>query len=668
MQRRSRANMSHYNDPEQYDSISEIEDLDPEPEIKPGLVRKRELILGGLLLAAVIFFACWQWWHQEYQASQYRAGKEAIDNNRWEAAARYFHEAAGYNDSDVLAKNSQQQVEQRDRLYKSANEHIDRGEWLHALSDIRAIGRIQPGYRDIEVREKLVTDMVYKDALGGTVTMREAASPPGLYFRTPTAWVWLEGSDTKSLWTSNDQQDHFVFDVKDPAATASPDPTPDPSSYMSDRYANRKLIVAQVSDNKLTYSELPLELATYGPAFASSNGLWAFNYEQYPLMGNNPYLLISNAFWGASLRYQAYSSAVSAPVELTVTNTYTTGEVITFVDPASNRYIVAEWINGQSYGPDEDTIINLYTGAAGEQGRQLVYTHTGGRLESAQLSPDGRYMVVTTQSPLKSSLEMVTTNLIDLAGSAPPRVIKEVVRYARDPGRIQAVSTAFVRQGVYAGKLVLVEYGAQGTQVSLIDPALATGGAQAFYTLSTTTIPGDIESYWYLAKQDDEGLAVAAYNSASSPFNSGSITVTVNVLILPAGGLPETYGVTMTEPTGDLPAIRISDHEIILSPYLITLRPEQTEQEQSFSIYRVPRSRNSGSAQADRQVVKLDLPSDEQSGPLATIHLGRTLIAYTRNENLHVMTQDGQVDLMLESGVPVIYENRSLTSYNNVLR
>src|SRR5215204_6324321 len=140
--------MSHYNDPDQYDFISEIEDLDPEPDTKPGSVRKRELLLGGLLLAAVIFFAGWQWWHQEYQVSQYRLGKEAIDNNNWEAAARYFHEAAGYNDADVLAKNSQQQVEQRDRLYRSANEHIDKGEWLHALSDIRSIARIQPTYKD----------------------------------------------------------------------------------------------------------------------------------------------------------------------------------------------------------------------------------------------------------------------------------------------------------------------------------------------------------------------------------------------------------------------------------------------------------------------------------------------------------------------------------------
>lgn len=657
--------MTYHNDADVNDSFSVVEDLDPEPGQGRGLGGKREMWLGGALLAVVVLFAVWQWLRQDYQAGRYRAGQEAIGENNWDAASIYFAQASGYNDADVLAKNSQQMVEQRDRLYKSANEHIDKSEWLQALSDIRALGRIQPSYKDMEVREKLATEKVYDDALSGTVVMRTAANPPGLYYRTPTAWVWLEGSDRNSIWLANERADHIVFDVASDRSTATPTPTPTPdSSAIPNGFIGRSLVDAQVSETKLSFSRLAVDPGVYPPIFVGSDGMWAVNSDRYREYAAFVFPFVRNNFWGSELEYQPYGSDISAKVELTASVTYTEGTVLVFVDPNSNRYLMAHWTNGQSYGPNKDTVIDLYAGAAGEE-QTLVYTHKGGRLESAQLSPDGRYMVVTTQAEFKQSVDVIVTSLLDLEGTAPPRILKEAFRYSGS-GDLLTLNSAFVSKGVYAGKLVLAEYGSSGTQISVIDPALATGGAQAFYTLSTTTIPGDIETSWYLAEQDAQGVVVAAKIYNYSVFGLSPATSTIHLLVLPASGLPETYSVVMQEPTSELPRISVSGSTITLNVHKTAARQGE---EEVFTLYELARSSNARGTQPVKEIFSTKQAGvDEHYGLQTTLHLGRTLIAYTHNGELHARTWDGQNDLILEAGTPAIYENYAFVYYNYLLR
>ena len=58
---------------------------------------------------------------------------------------------------------------------------------------------IQPAYKDVDALAAQAEDQVLTDALSGTIVMRQQANPPGLYYRGPAGWVWLQGSDKWSV-------------------------------------------------------------------------------------------------------------------------------------------------------------------------------------------------------------------------------------------------------------------------------------------------------------------------------------------------------------------------------------------------------------------------------------------------------------------------------------
>ena len=59
-----------------HEPISVVEDLDPEPPTG-AKHRRREMVLGVLLVAAVLSFALWQWWRTDNQQQNYAAGRQA---------------------------------------------------------------------------------------------------------------------------------------------------------------------------------------------------------------------------------------------------------------------------------------------------------------------------------------------------------------------------------------------------------------------------------------------------------------------------------------------------------------------------------------------------------------------------------------------------------------
>lgn len=648
------------------DSLSVIEDLDPEAEEKPGTGRKREMLLGGALLVAVVVFALWQWMRQDYQARQYQAGRDAVNVNNWDAAIGYFEQAAGYSDADVFAENARRTVARRDSLYESASEHIERNEWLQALRDIREIGKIQPTYKDVEVKEELALEKVYDDALGGAVARRQAADPPGLYLRMPSAWVWLEGSDTRSTWLGNEGQDHIVYDVPSDEGEVTPTAIPgeggDEPAYL---FAGRSLVDAQVGADGITFTKMPVDPSAYPPVFVGKGGVWAVNVDTFREQAQYAFPFVRNYFWGSELSYQEYGSKVSETLELAASATYTEGEVLAFVDPNSDRYVLARWSNGHMDGPHEDTAIDVFAGWADGE-RRLVFTHKGGMLESAQISPDGRYMVVVTKQTFNRSFDMITASLLDLEGSGPARILKESTRYHSESDLL-ALTAAFVSSGAYQGKLLLAEYGRHGTQISLIDPALATGGAQAFFTLSTTTLPEDIASSWYIAQQDAQGVVLAANDTRTRLYSADPVTTTVHLLVLTPGGLPETYMVMPDEATNEIPRVIMDEKKITL----VAHQPAHGEDEkEKFTVYEMARSADAKGVQDLRKIFTTSETTEGYSiyGMQTTLHMGKTLIAYTMNGELRVRTRDGTVDLMLERGAPVIYENYAYVFSSYLLR
>src|SRR6476646_6101670 len=99
--------MSFY-DPDE--PISIVEDLDPEPPSKPGSGQRLELLVGVLLLAGVLAFVGWQWWHQQAQVSDYASAQSALSINNWDDALYHFTQAGDYRDAAQQAAHAREQV------------------------------------------------------------------------------------------------------------------------------------------------------------------------------------------------------------------------------------------------------------------------------------------------------------------------------------------------------------------------------------------------------------------------------------------------------------------------------------------------------------------------------------------------------------------------------
>ncbi|HYO50872.1 MAG TPA: hypothetical protein VEW94_13555, partial [Chloroflexia bacterium] len=124
----------HFNEQaEQQDPISVVEDLDPEPPGKYKLAYAREFALGVVLLAAVLGFACWQWWQQEYRTSSYRYAQEAEASHDLDRALSLYSAASDYRDANAQATAIATLIAQRNEHYQAANEHAVKGEWPAAL-------------------------------------------------------------------------------------------------------------------------------------------------------------------------------------------------------------------------------------------------------------------------------------------------------------------------------------------------------------------------------------------------------------------------------------------------------------------------------------------------------------------------------------------------------
>ena len=274
--------MSFY-DPDE--PISVVEDLDPEPPVRPGSSQRIELLVGVIFLSCVLAFVALQWWHQQAQISDYASGQTALAVNNWDGALSYFTKAGDYRDAAQQATHAREQVTERNRLYTSAQQHIANGEWLDSLADLRAIMKIQPAYFTVEAQEKAALQNVYTAALSGTVALRPDATPPGLYYYSNTGWVYLQDSDERSAIMDTDNHGRFVYDVPGAAKGSTPLGSSPPNTRIAITNI-RYYRVAQLTYNGFIYSHLDLDPEHYNQIILNANGAWGFSYGNTP--SDNP--------------------------------------------------------------------------------------------------------------------------------------------------------------------------------------------------------------------------------------------------------------------------------------------------------------------------------------------------------------------------------------------
>ncbi|HEX8597338.1 MAG TPA: hypothetical protein VF952_02370 [Chloroflexia bacterium] len=461
--------------PDYTDDISIMEDLDPEP-LSQGRSYTREFVLGGLLLLFVVVWAGWQSWQQEAKQQSYRQAEAAVTRQDWGLAYDYFKSASGYRDAGARAQQVEKLIQERDRHYRAATTAINRRQWVTALDELHGVRSIQAQYWDVDALYADVEAEVYSNTLKGAIALRAGAEPPGLYYRTDSEWVWLEGSDRWSQ-VLGATGDSVAYDV--PGENWQPGVTPTPVPFNRQpppgrsELEGRKLKVATLNGGGVTARDSTLDPTFYSYYLPVGDRLVAGRYNER----SGSYLTaVRIGFTGWWLDYEQMEQGRP------VTSTLSLGgpeETVVHFSPGSARYLVAV-AGGLTVRSSK---IDLYLGVRGEGGeftRQPIYSHVG-QFGGGQISPDGRYVLLTTITPIdEGASEVQSALLFDLIAGTPPYTLTTRTVPVATVGSFVAFDTwvkgTFLNEGENAGELLLVERDMQQLDVRLVDPANPAAG------------------------------------------------------------------------------------------------------------------------------------------------------------------------------------------------
>ncbi|MEP6774031.1 MAG: hypothetical protein ABJA50_00425 [Chloroflexota bacterium] len=653
--------MSYY-DPDE--PISIVEDLDPEPPSKPGSSQRLELLVGVVLLACVLAFVAFQWWHQQVQVSDYASGQTAMSVNNWDDALYHFTQAGDYRDAAQQALHAREQVNERNYLYGAAQDHAANGEWLDSLANLRAVRQIQPDYLNSEAQEKTALQNVYATSLSGTVALRPDANPPGLYYYSSAGWVYLRDSDERSAIIDTDDQGRLVYDVPGAPKGSAPlgsSPPNTRAAITNIRYYR----VAQLTNNGFIYSHLDLDTERYNQIILNANGAWGFSYGDSP--ADNPagynasgdYVAGGN-FVGVKMDYEPFTGSV-ATVDSRPSFTGTSAtNIIVAIDPQSDRYLSVDYTNAHQFKAGSDTIVKLFMNQAGSSARQLIYTHTGGGLPSAQLSPDGHYVLVNvTTLKANGAIDKTSTVLVDLHNIQAPHVIREV-----STGLTTPLGSVFVREGVFAGDVALYERRVEGTRLTLLDPAQVGSAANPYGTIENITVPDQTDNMWVLVDENANGITLIGQTYESSSYPS---SYTLSLVTMPAQGQPT-----------------VNNIEMVANSYFGSIQIKGDSAAWVTNIYPMGGTSNVTTninmatlSTVNNETIRPTVVFTSTYDPIAknvnttpSISLGDELIAYSLDGQLHARTYSGSADMVLESGVSYMrnFRNEVYTSYWDSLR
>ncbi len=653
--------MSYY-DPDE--PISIVEDLDPEPPSKPGSSQRLELLVGVILLACVLAFVAFQWWHQQAQVSDYASGQTAMSVDNWDAALYHFTQAGDYRDAAQQATHAREQVTERNRLYTSAQQHTANHEWLESLADLRAVRQIQPDYLNSEAQEKTALQNVYTTSLSGTVALRPDATPPGLYYYGSAGWIYLQDSDERSAIIDTDDHGRLVYDVPGAPKGSAPlgsSPPNTRAAITNIRYYR----VAQLTDNGFIYSHLDLDAERYNQIILNAGGAWGFSYGNSP--DDNPagynasgdYVAGGN-FVGVKMDYEPFTGPI-ATVNSRPSFTGTSAtNIIVAIDPQSDRYLSVDYTNAHEFKAGNDTIVKLYLNQAGSSARQLIYTHTGGSLPGAQLSHDGRYALVNvTTLKANGGIDKTSTLLVDLQNTQTPHVIREVTGSLPTP-----LGSVFVREGIFAGDIALYARSYDGTRLTLLDPTQVDSAANPQGIIKDISVPNQTDNMWVLVDETTSGITLIGQTYEPSSYPS---SYTLSLVTMPAQGQPT-----------------VNNIEMVANSYFGSIQIKGDSAAWVTDIYPMGGTSNvttninmAALSTVNTDTIKPTVVFTSTYDPIAknvnttpSISLGDELIAYSLDGQLHARAYSGSVDIVLENGVSYMrnFRNEVYTSYWDGLR
>lgn len=599
--------------------ISTMEDLDPEPGNKGRLAQRRELLLGGVLLAAVLLWAGWQWWHQSAVEQSYRKGQGAALSRDWDGAQAFFAFASGYKDSDARTADATRQIAERDKQYELANSETAAKDWPQSLQAAQAVEQIQPAYRDTAQIKNEAGEQVYGEAVQGVIARRMGQEGTGLYYRTAVGWTDLSGSDAASSIVGSGPAGYTVFD-----APAVDKQTEEPSR--SGLRYDRRLIAADLTGEKPNFWPLLLPLSSNATYIWGRLGVWMIStdYNDEEVEGPPG---VRDSWYDAQVRYQAYRSTTPSTVALP------NGDWV-FMDfaPDGKHILLADLSLYKGISP----VATLYVADADGSRQRLLYTHEGG-FQRASFSPDSKYVVLSTYLPAATepASEEETVILLDVEGIKPSRVLARTVVQIDTTYNRTSVRADFIKHGANTGRLLLITFENGHNFISLLDISSPD------MPIIKSEIEGDIGLINY-RWAEDTGEGGIAFMWVEGPY----IQV---VTIYPSK--PPTF-VYLRDAIQDgrfVEDVAIRDGTIFYSQFKID--------GDAVDIYSIPLRQISS---ADKHATKVYAGTRRATlfHTLFSTHLGTHMYAYIENKTLYAATFDGKTRLKLESNFDSFLEER----------
>lgn len=638
--------MSHTSD---YTTVSVIKELDPEPQPGGRFLHMREFLLGVALLAAVLGWAGKEWWQQDQQQSNYRAGTQAAARMHWNEAGDYFAAASGYRDATARATQAAQSVASRDLHYNAATHAISSTQWLTAFNELQAAHIIQPDYLDSPALYSLAQNHVYRDALYGAVVLNINAQPPGLYYRGDDTWVWLQGSDRWSqVRASSSVTGTVIYDVPGEGWILRPSPTAVAANHESPpgspQLADRRLKAVSLKCGKAPlFHDLSLNPADYVYYTATVEGVVAWRFRR----GTNNVDPVRASYTGreAEADYEAYTS----PLTTTIVQADEDRAVLD-ISVERNMVLWAQW-SGISL---KSSNIQLYVSHLDGTSTREIYRHTG-ELGGGQLSPDGRYVLLTTiTSNTGLPAEEQSALLLDLSNPSQSSTlanstveVQTIGSYFRHP---LAIKGAFLSRGVFAGKALVTVQSKDGVVFTLHDVVQPEKAATLASMSGLVTVVG-------VQEQEDGSELIISGIKGYSEFADDRMADTHTFFMKLVPGKPAIVSEIVSKSDANS---RFAYEFGMKNGYFVYADVGMGSTGVSSNLNSIPEGLlNPGKIEPKQVYTVTELNnrmfSTGQSNMVAKWYLGKRLFAFTDGGSLYARLYGGEQQAKLETGVTALF-------------
>ncbi|HUS13502.1 MAG TPA: hypothetical protein VM536_00610 [Chloroflexia bacterium] len=612
--------------------FARIEDLDPEPEAWGAQVRRREWIVGLVLVLLIGGLAGGQWWRQQTAWAHYQAGVAAAARYDWPTAAVAFTAAGGYGDATVRAQDATTKAVERAAQYKAASAAVATGRWPAALAALQRVAAISPGYRDSARLLPVAEEATFGQALSDTVVLRAGADPPGLYSYGAGRWQWLPGSDARSRVLAACPGGGAVYDGPIPAAALvgpTAVPTPDgPAAERQQRYAGRHLLSGGPGQ-QWPLRVAGLDLSQFDQYRCTVAGVWG-------LRGGTG---VAQAATTPALVPARLTGAAFAPFD--------------GVDPLVPRLPGSDWTL-VDLAPDGASLLAVKIAGRTPETVQLslallardgtIRTPLGdsvGPLLAAHFSADSRYLVLTSLRVVSAQHGLRRTLLVDTQTHSRLVLAQVAVDWRASPSEL-GTADPFLLHGPRRDQVVVTALDGGRQVVHVIDPA------HAETPLATVPVENGGPGLRFSNAAPDDAAMLLAWldpaRAAGGPpgflayLDPASRVTPVHPAVAPPGDLWYTWL------RGDYLVYEIREAAADRAPLGYTLAVQ-------------PRAGLSAAAVAPTTIFTGTLTRAAAGGLLtAPAYLGAGLLAYINaGSELRARTYDGTTDLLLDRDVRALY-------------